>query len=352
MKLEISQQVKELRAQKHNRRGRSPGYVLEHSKSVDQGLNKGPVKSPKQGSCYLPEPSSQNGKHRDRCLSVTSQPTIKELMSQESQLKARPHPISPGQTQNPTPSKPVSLMVSAHRRGRSHSPCNRIDVDIELYNPGGWHKSLRQSVSHDSLTMHLDSKAVDQTDLLSQSFPANALCSALSKHRNSYSPAPSSSNLLQVPDNNHLLSPLSDRGMTSETWREHAIRGSSSMCDLSASAPAGLLKRSMNNIISMSSNSPSPWLCLSPRNSSQIFRTQSSTSSVSPSTSPVSPSSSFFSPPFSPESPGFNTESPYYPTLVLPNQTSFPNSSPHCSPQGSPFGSQSQIARSVGATEC
>lgn len=340
MKLEISQQVKELRAQKHNRRGRSPGYVPEHSKSAGQGLNKGPVKSPKQGSCYLPEPSSQNGKHRDRCLSGTSQPTIKELMSQESQLKARPHPISPGQIQNPTPSKPASLMVSAHRRGRSHSPCNRIDVDIELYNPGGWHKSLRQSVSHDSLTMHLDSKAVDQTDLLSQSFPANVLCSALSKHRNSYSPAPSSSNLLQVPDNNHLLFPLSDRGMNSETWRQHAIRGSSSMGDLSASAPAGLLKRSMNNI-SMSSNSPSPWLCLSPRNSSQIFHIQSPTS-------PVSPSSSLFSP----ESPGFNTESLYYSTLVVPNQTSFPNSSPHCSPQGSPFGSQSQIVRSVGATEC
>lgn len=348
MKLEISQQVKELRAQKHNRRGRSPGYIPEHSKSAGQGPNKGPVKSPKQGSGYLLEPSSQKGKHRDRPLSVPSQPTIKGLMSQDSQLKARPHPISPGQIQNPAPSKPMALLVSAHRRGRSHSPCNRIDVDIELDNPGGWHKSL----SHDSLTMSLDSEAVDQTDLLSQSFPANALCSALSKHRNSYSPAPSSSNLLQVPDNNHLLFPLSDRGMNSETWGQHAIRGSSSMCDLSASAPAGLLNRSMNNINSRSSNSPSPWLCLSPRNSPQIFHTHSPTSSVSLSTSPVSPSSSFFSPPFSPESPGFNIESPYYPTLVLPNQTSFPNSSPHCSPQGSPFGSQSQIVRSVGATEC
>lgn len=360
MKHEISQQVRELRAQKHNQRGRSPGSVPEHRKPAGQGPSKVPVKrhkvcsgqepdSQSNPSPYLPGPNSQKEKSRDRPLSAPSQAAIKGLMSQDSQLKAHPHVICPGQVQNPTSSKPVALLVSSYRRGRSHSPCNRIDVDIEPENLGEWHKPLRQSVSHDGLTMPLDSEEFDQTDFLSQSFPVNALSSALRNKRTSYSPAPSSSNLLQVPDNNHLLFHTSDM-----EWNlgPHAIRGSSSMCDLSASAPAGLLKRGMGNK-SESLNFAAAWLCLSPRNCSQLSYPHSPASSVSPSTSPGSPSRHFLSPPFSPDSPGFNKESPTYPTLVFPNQNLFPTGSPHCSPQGSPFGSQTQIAvRSVGAAEC
>lgn len=293
-------------------------------------------------------------------------------MSADPHLKVlQPYPQSPGQVQKPQSgpnpvSNPVVKLVSGYPRARSHSPRCRIDVEIEPEDQGGWQKGMRPAVSHESFMVPSDWKVTtfDPAVPLSQSFPDSALHSALPRQRNSYSPASNRGNFLQVPDNNHCLFPTSDPNRRGWIGGHNAVRGSSSMSDLSASAPADILKYNLAEVRKMSSQSsqcwpssspttPSPWLCVSPSTSPK-------TSACSSPTSPSSWSISTLSPPFSPDNPVSNSvpESQCIHThLFLPDHASFPllispACSPHRSPCGSPFGSQGQICiRSVGM-EC
>lgn len=226
---------------------------------------------------------------------------------------------------------------------------------------------MKLAISHESLMVpsYLEVTPCHSTDLLSQSLPENAFYSALPRERSSYSPASHSSNLLQVPDNNQLFWPVSERDRGNERFGgrvQNALRGSSSLGDLSASAQedtnrqslavSHLMRNCSNGLVYHIPTISPPWLNLSPRTSPK----------TSPLCSPTSPfSTSTLSPPFSPDNLVSNMahkcSPPLYTHVQLPNQTSFPHqispaSAPHCSPNGFPLKSQTQICiRSVGA-EC
>lgn len=213
---------------------------------------------------------------------------------------------------------------------------------------------MRPAISHESLMERSDRNVptFEITDPFSQSLPESALRTVLHR-RNAHSPSSNSGNFLQVPHNNHFIFPASSTDRREGKREQNARRASSSMCDLSASAPPGLLTHHLAEIrqmslssqclLSTSSNSPVPWLSLSPRTSPQNSPTYSPTSSGSCSVGTLSDQ--------------FSPDSPFHAHLVLPNHASLPivispTCTPHCSPHGSPFGSQTQICiRSVGA-EC
>lgn len=325
---------------------------------------------------YAPERIKKE-KPRDRPLSAPSQAAIQGLMSPD-------HPQGPGpNTPQPQPGpnsayKPVKL-VSV--RSSSHSPCRRIDVDIdpELEYLTGFGTMRRNSYSERSHS------PIPRRHDLSFSY--------------------SHSNFLQIPDNNPFLSPPSD-GRSGRL----AMRDSPSMPDLSASAPAVLFQQNLRSLFGRSveylaERSP----CTSPQKTSMrrsSTPTHSSPCSVSPTnfwssseyltdhspciapedipmrrpstpthSSPCSVSPTNFwgsaeylaehSPCPSPQNipmrrPSIPTRSSPFsgsPTtlsllshsqLHLPGKTQYPllaspACSPRCSPQGSPFGSQTQI---------
>lgn len=276
-------------------------------------------------------------------------------MPLDPQLKAlHPHSQSPGQVLRPQSGpipvfNPAGKLVSGRPRCRSHSPSYRIDIDIEE-DQGGWKKGTRPAVSSENLKVPSDWEvtAFDLADPLSQSFPGDALKTALPRQRNSYSPASGSGNHLQIPDKNHCISPASDR--YKRRWRSglNALGGSSSMCDLSASALADMLRqqlRTSNHLLPCSPTTPPPWLGLSPRTSPQISPSHSPTSSSSCSPNTLSP---LFSPDYHVSDMAHESSTLTHTHLLVPNNLSYsffisPAATPRCSPCGSPFGSQTQI---------
>lgn len=352
--------------------------MREHNQAPGQGQSKGSNKRHKEHSSpgpvsqsnavpkpYPMGPSNLKEKPRDRPLSAPSQAAIQELLSPDPQLM-EPQPLPQVQSGSKHVFSPVVRLVSARPRGRSHSPRCRIDVDIEPDYQSGWSKGMRPAVSSECLTVPSEWEVTefDPIDPLSQSFPEHTLQAALPRQRSSYSPTSNHGNFLQVPDENNMLSPPFNRNISGR-YMQNAMRGSSSTCDLSASAPADILRqnlaerrlmncRSFDRLASRHPNTSTSWLGLSPRTSPQTSPSYSPTSS-----SPKS--SSFFSPPYSPDNLGSNMNCEFSPPtqsqLLLPEQSVSPfllspSSSPYCSPYGSPFGSQTQICiRSVGA-EC
>lgn len=349
LKHEISQQVRELRAQKHQR-ARNPVPIQDHNQAAGQGASKGPSKSQKEHSSQGPAgqsdklpnpyplgPSNQKEKPRDRPLSAPSQAAIQGLLSADPQLKAlQPHPQSPRQVQTPqSGSNPVSIpgvkLVSHRPCGRSHSPCCRIDVDVEPEHQGGWQNGMRAAVSHESFMVPSDGEvtAFDPTDFHSQFFPDGALHSALPRH--SYSPVSNDGSCLRVPDNNHLHLPASDWGIK----RHNAIGDGSSLSALSDSAaPENILGERLAEFrlmrfisshcpLSSSPSVPPAWLGLSPRTSPQLSPTQSLSS----------PSSlwslSLVSPPLSPHDCLTTLVNKSFPSIH--NHLIPPVCKPHCS---------------------
>lgn len=120
LKKEISQQVREFRAQKLSQRGRSPvqnqGQALGAANSQTEAVSQ----SSRAGN--PPGPSQQRVKPRERPLSAPSQ---------AAQLKAvQPRPQSPRVGPSPRPGpEPASTPVSTSPRCRSRSPCLRLVVD-------------------------------------------------------------------------------------------------------------------------------------------------------------------------------------------------------------------------------
>lgn len=357
LKKEISQQVREFRAQKLSQRGRSPGHIQNHNQAAGQVASKGPGKSHKEPCCQeptgqsskLPNPypvgaSQQKEKPRDRPLSAPNQAAIQALMSASPQLKAlQPHPQSPRQVPKPQPgsnpaSAPAVKAVSGHPRGRSHSPRCRIEVEVERWEQGGWQRRMRPAVSDSSIMFCTNSEVTkfNPGDPFSLSFPDNALQSALSRHRD-YSPASTSGTFLQVPDNNHLYFPSLDKN------GRDAVRGSASMGELSASAPADVLGQQLAEVRQMRSLS-----CESLHSSSAS--TAAASWAVPPQKSPQSSSSSgslsISTPPFSSDSHVSNMAfQPNRAHLLMPtchHHVSAAASYGH-SPYHSPFGSQIQI---------
>ncbi|KAK5857690.1 hypothetical protein PBY51_010917 [Eleginops maclovinus] len=306
LKQEISQQVREIRAQKLNQRGRSPGRSQGQSQASGQGPSKGPGKNQRERSTpgpvsqsnpvlnpYALGPSNQNERPRDRPLSAPNQAAIQGLMSPDPKI---PQPQSPPHVQSPQSGSMSAIkLVSGNLRSQSHSPCRRIDVDIDSEFQGGRLKESRPACSYTSLQVPPDwEDSHGQTDPLSYSFPDNTLLST----------------------------------------------------QLSASAPADVMKwnfienRHMGHLSpgeQISPTSPVFGLCLTPRTSPQ----------TSPSSS-GSWSTGTFSPPFSCEHFVLNKPSTSSPTydghLLRPKQASLtPTCTPRCSPCVSPFGSQAQI---------
>lgn len=278
-------------------------------------------------------------------------------MSAEPQLKARqPRPQSPRQAQKPQSgsnpaSIPVVKLVSPRPRGRSHSPCCRIDVAVEEYQ-GGWVKGMRSAISNESLMVPSDWEdlSFNTTDLLSQSFPVNALHSALSRQRRSYSPVCSSGNFLQVPDDNHLHFPSLDKNRQGSNM----VRSSNSICGLGASAPADIWTQGLAEVKKMRSQSAHCLLSGSPTPpTARLGLFPQTCTQISPPYTPMSSgSSSNLSPLFSPDNfvPNMSCEpsssththfhSPHHTLIPLRVQ---PECSPRHSPSGSPFGSQTCI---------
>lgn len=222
LKKEISQQVREFRAQKLSQRGRSPGQVQNQSQAAGQGhgaaksQTEAVSQSNKAGN--LSAASQQRDKPRDRPLSAHSQ---------AAQLKAvQPRPLSPRQGPSPRSGpEPASTPVSTRPRSKSHSPCCRIDVDVD-WPPAGRQWGL--SSSHQNI-FAAAAASPTTVDPLSWSFPDMALQSALSSRSLSGS-------FLQVHDDRHFL-PI--RGGDEGAGR------SRSACDLSASAPASVFRWSL-----------------------------------------------------------------------------------------------------------
>ncbi|XP_010785081.1 TRAF2 and NCK-interacting protein kinase-like [Notothenia coriiceps] len=345
LKQEISQQVREFRAQKL--RGRSPGRSREQSQGPGQGPSKGPGKNQRELSSHGPvsqsnqalnpyslAPNNQNERPRDRPLSAPNHADIQGL-TPDPRI---PHPQSPPHVQSPQSGSMSALkVVSRHPRSKSHSPCCRIDVEIESESQGSRLKESRLARSHTNLLFPPDWEVSHgQTDRLSCSFPDNALQSAVQRCRNSYSPA--SNSLLQVPGDNHLLPPpLYSDSEGGNRWQ--GVRPCSSMSDLNASAPADVMRQNFSEIRHMGFRSveeltsptvPDFWPGPSPRTSPQI----------SPSSS-GSWSTGTFSPQFSCDTLVFNnphTPSPTYNDLLMPNQAFHislsATSTPRCSPSG------------------
>lgn len=354
LKQEISQQVREFRAQKLQR-GHSPGSKHGHSQITSQGLSKGPSQGRKEGpnqgpvSQFNPMPSSyllegasnQKEKPRGRPRSAPSQAAIEGPKSQGPQG----HPQSAGQFQKPqSASNPVSKaqvkLVSVHPRGRSHSPCFRVDVDPD--DEGEWWKGMRRTTSDEGLKVPSDWEVTspDCPDFLSRSFPESLFPPIIPRDDRNF--LSSSYNNLLCPPSNNDFQPIPGSNRDGSQVM-NARRAASSMCDLSASAPESILQqnfsgsnvrysRSADNL--MTQKSTAQWLGLSPRTSPQTSPTYSPTSTSSQSTSDCSPLPMIL----------IQSESPY--PLVFSSRSS------QCSPYGSPFGSQTQIyVGSVGA-EC
>lgn len=366
LKQEISQQVREFRAQKLNQRGSSPGPASEHNQAPGQGQGQskgphryrgkrsspGPVNPSNAGAKpFPPGPSNHKDKPRDRPHSVPNQAAIQDLLSPEPHLMDTPQ-VQCGPIHVSTP---AHKLVNARPRGRSHSPCRRIDVDVEPEYRSGWSRGIRPAVSSECLMVTSDSEVTEFDS-------ADTLQSALHRCRSSFSPVSTNGNFLQVPNEKQLFSPPFRKNFSGR-YIENTMRASSCECDLSASAPAEVLRqkwndcrlmnaRSFENLASRSTSTSISWLGLSPRTSPQTSPSYSPLSS-----SPVS--SGAFSPesPFSPDNLGSNLTSEFSPPsqshLLLPDQLpSFPlqispGSSPYWSPYGSPFGSQTCV-RSVG----
>ncbi|XP_034714596.1 TRAF2 and NCK-interacting protein kinase-like isoform X2 [Etheostoma cragini] len=146
LKQEISQQVREFRAQKLHQRGRSPGPVQKHNQAPGQGPSEGPSKSHKENfgqgpvsqsnpapNPYPLGPSNHNDKPKDRHLSAASQ----GLMSPGLQ----PHPQSPGKIQRPkSGSKPVPITAlkpveERSKLNRQSSPALQHKVSNRISDP-------------------------------------------------------------------------------------------------------------------------------------------------------------------------------------------------------------------------
>ncbi|KAM8916950.1 TRAF2 and NCK-interacting protein kinase-like isoform 3-T3 [Spinachia spinachia] len=148
LKQEITQQVREFRAQKLSSRGQFPGPVQEHTQAPGKGPNKGRTKNrkgPVSQSNPVPNPypvGSQNEKPRDRPRSAPSQAAIQGPMPPDPQFKAlQPHPQPPGQIQAPqSGSNPifipaVKLVEERSKMNRQSSPALQHKVANRISDP-------------------------------------------------------------------------------------------------------------------------------------------------------------------------------------------------------------------------
>ncbi|XP_034418510.1 TRAF2 and NCK interacting kinase a isoform X1 [Cyclopterus lumpus] len=150
LKQEISQQVREFRAQKLSHGPRSPGLNQENSQAPGQGLSKGPSKGhssqgPVSRSNPAPDPYSlgpQKEKPKDRPFSVPSQAAIPGPVPPDLQFKAlQPHPQSPGPAQAPqsgsnrVSSPAVKLVEERSKLNRQSSPALQHKVSNRISDP-------------------------------------------------------------------------------------------------------------------------------------------------------------------------------------------------------------------------
>lgn len=123
LKKEISQQVREFRAQKLSQRGRSPVQNQSQGHAAAKSQTEAVSQSNRAGNPS--GPSQQRDRPRDRPLSAPSQ---------AAQLKAaHPRPQSPRQGPNSRPGpEPASTPVSTHLCCRSHPPRFSLDVEVDV----------------------------------------------------------------------------------------------------------------------------------------------------------------------------------------------------------------------------
>ncbi|KAJ4939500.1 hypothetical protein JOQ06_028948 [Pogonophryne albipinna] len=144
LKQEISQQVREFRAQKL--RGRSPGRSREQSQGPGQGPSKGPGKNQRELSSHGPvsqsnqvlnpyalAPNNQNERPRDRPLSAPNHADIQGL-TPDPRI---PHPQSPPHVQSPQSGSMSALKVVEERSklNRQSSPALQPKVSNRISDP-------------------------------------------------------------------------------------------------------------------------------------------------------------------------------------------------------------------------
>ncbi|KAF3845204.1 hypothetical protein F7725_008367 [Dissostichus mawsoni] len=132
LKQEISQQVREFRAQKL--RGRSPGRSWEQSQGPGQGPSHGPVSQSNQVfNPYALAPNNQNERPRDRPLSAPNHADIQGLMPDPR----IPHPQSPPHVQSPQSGSLSALKVVEERSklNRQSSPALQPKVTNRISDP-------------------------------------------------------------------------------------------------------------------------------------------------------------------------------------------------------------------------
>ncbi|XP_069392034.1 TRAF2 and NCK interacting kinase a isoform X17 [Paralichthys olivaceus] len=275
LKQEISQQVRELRAQEVNRRSRSPGKNQIQNHAADQGPIKGPTRNYLHSS---PGPMSQSysvHNPRERAISAPSKVGIMGQLSPDQHFKALPlHLQAQGQIQilqsgSKHVSDPAVKPVSRFTRARSHSPCLRVDVDIEPNDQKLEGGRLAVSLTNiHNLNIPSENKfpVFSSDESLSESWPESTFCSSPLRQNNSLSPDSNWGNLL-APDYSPRFSPTSPRDGGARK------RSSSSMSDLSPSEASFTLK---------------------PSNRQDIYRKSSEHISVTPTNSRVRPLSAHF----------------------------------------------------------
>lgn len=163
-------------------------------------------------------------------------------MSPDQQLIAQI--LHQGQVQKPQSgsnhvSNPAAKLVSS----RPHSPCRRVDVDVD-FDYKGWN-GIRQSVSHESIMDPSQSvfPVFSPNENLSESWSGNTLFSGLSKSWRSHSPHRSGGNFLQVPDKNPNLSPQLLTGRGDGCCRQNLSSSMNDLANASADSNPNLFDR-------------------------------------------------------------------------------------------------------------
>uniref|UniRef100_A0A3P9LG56 non-specific serine/threonine protein kinase n=1 Tax=Oryzias latipes TaxID=8090 RepID=A0A3P9LG56_ORYLA len=317
-----------------NQRGRSPGPAQEKRQFAGRGAAKATDRD-SQGSKLNPAVANdQKVNPRIVILSDPDQGPTSQLQLPETHL---------GQVQAfQSESKPMPVVqpVSVHSLTKSHSPSRRIDVDIEPEYKTDWSSELKLSLSHNNIFVRADSESFDKSDPLSQSYPSCGLVFGPPRQRNSYSPPSGIGNIFQAPSNNNLLSPPTIMYGGDMGVKKNQIRQSNSMCDLTDSTPASILKQAFDKIgrkFRRSSEVTPPTFKTTP------FSRQAFSHETSPQTSPLfSPPSplSWSSKNLSPPIEGLYINGRWSPVF---DSTLKPSNAPHCSPHTSPYGSQITI---------
>ncbi|KAK7904458.1 hypothetical protein WMY93_017065 [Mugilogobius chulae] len=244
LKQEIIQQVKQIRAQRQKDQNKPPGQ------GQNKGFNQNKREGPKQAAKPTANPYAADPTRRDK-------PRNRPLSDPECNK-------SPGPTSKPAPGlTPVPKlgitqvkMVGVHLQDRMHSPCRRVDVDFRDIKP---YHNIPPSRARSQSPCRRVGNNVPSIGNQVVGLSSSDRSLNLIMHSEAQRMASPRSRFLQVPSSSSGVFLPHDGKLRVREERE-AIRGSSSMIDLTVSAPAVLLRQhlSKSNLSKSNSNCSSP----------------------------------------------------------------------------------------------